>query len=75
MHRTQILLHEGQYDALRTRARREDKSLSEVIRLAINQWLGLKTTVRQTKKLNHICGLGKDPGGPSARDHDQFLYE
>src|SRR5262249_3548444 len=75
MHRTQVLLEERQYAALRAWARRWDQGISEIIRLAVDRFLGTKMK-RKAKSpgLNAICGIGTDPGGPSGREHDQFLY-
>ncbi len=73
MHRTQVLLKEDQYRALRARARREGKSLSELIRAAVSEWLREPRTNRRASLLD-IRALGKDPDGPAARDHDAFLY-
>ncbi|MGH9338886.1 MAG: ribbon-helix-helix domain-containing protein [Acidobacteriota bacterium] len=74
MHRTQVLLHKDQYHALKTQARREGKSLSELIRRAVAEWLG-ETRTTSPARLADICALGKDPKGPKARDHDSFLYK
>lgn len=74
MHRTQILLREDQYRALKARARREGKSLSELVRLAVAKWLG-EESPETASRLADICALGTDPNGPKARDHDSFLYE
>ena len=74
MVRTQILLKESQYEELRAKARREGKSLSALVRLALARLLGEETARPGTSRLRDVCGLGKDPGGPSGRDHDSVLY-
>ena len=74
MKRTQILLENRQYDALRTRARREDKSLSEIIRQAVDQWLGYDKPAEGSSKLSEICGIFSDPTGFSGADHDEIIY-
>lgn len=74
MHRTQVLLKKCQYEALKARARRTDKSLSELIRLAIDRLFGWGESAKAATDLSDICGIGKDPKGPSGRDHDKALY-
>jgi hypothetical protein len=74
MHRTQILLEDKQYAALKAWARRVDKSLSEVVRQAVDRLLGCDAAQGEASKLNDICGIAADPGGPSGRDHDKILY-
>lgn len=75
MHRTQVLLEVKQYEALKIRARREERSLSELIRLAVDRWLGREKIKLYSFHLKDLCGLGKDPGGPSSSEHDRFLYK
>lgn len=75
MVRTQILLRERQYEELRALAKREGKSLSEMVRLALARLLGSETSPGGASGLSDICGIAKDPGGPSGRDHDSFLYD
>ncbi|MFA5139449.1 MAG: hypothetical protein WC728_09480 [Elusimicrobiota bacterium] len=72
MHRTQVLLEDRQYEALKAWAKRMDKSLGEVIRLALDRLLG--GGAEAAGRLDSICGIGSDPGGPSGRDHDKQLY-
>ncbi len=74
MHRTQILLEERQYAALKAWARRGDESLSGLIRQAVDRFLGTGTGKKSGAGLRDMRGLGSDPGGPSGRDHDRFLY-
>ena len=75
MHRTQIMLETRQYEALKARARREDKSLSAMIRLAVDRLLGYPSrTSAGAHKLSDICGIFKDPGGPTGEQHDEVLY-
>jgi len=73
VHRTQILLENRQYEALKTYARRVDKGLSEIIRLALDRFLG-RTRGPGRSRLNDICAIAKDPRGPAGRDHDSLLY-
>lgn len=71
MHRTQILLEDRQYEALRAWARRTERSLSEAVRLAVDRLLGGR---RRGARLSEIRGIFRDPGGPSGADHDRILY-
>ena len=75
MVRTQILLKERQYEALKAKSRREGKSLSELVRLALALLLGEGAVAEKGSRLRDICALAKDPGGPSGRDHDSILYD
>lgn len=72
MIRTQILLKDRQYEALKAKARREGKSLSALVRAAVARMLGEEP--RGSMRLRDICGLGRDPGGPSGSEHDAVLY-
>lgn len=76
MHRTQLLLETWQYEALKARARREGKSLSEWVRRMLRSVLSPSSTThkRSPKGLWAVCGVGRDPTGPPARDHDRILY-
>ena len=68
------MLEKRQYEKLKARARREDKSLSELIRLAVDRFLGLEKAGPSSGNLKAIRALGSDPGGPSGREHDKTLY-
>lgn len=75
VHRTQILLEERQYAALKARGRREAKGLSELIRLAVDRLLGEEAPRKRKKSgLEAMCGIFSDPGGPTTTDHDEILY-
>ncbi|MBI3554261.1 MAG: hypothetical protein HY077_17320 [Elusimicrobia bacterium] len=75
MHRTQVLLEERQFAALKARARREAKGLSELIRLAVDRLLGGGTETSGKKSgLRSICGIGRAVSGPSGADHDEAIY-
>jgi len=75
MHRTQILLEETQYLALRERARREGKSIGQLIREFVD--LGLSGArgkgIHDRASLQELAGLFGD--GMDPRDHDRVLYE
>ena len=74
MHRTQILLKERQYAALKAWSKRVDKSLSEVLRMAVDRFLGAEKKSSGAASLSDACGIFSDPGGLSGRDHDKILY-
>jgi len=72
MHRTQVLLKERQYAALKSLARREGKGLGELVRLAVDRLLGTADQEGRMR-LKALCGIGRDPGGPCGREHDRLL--
>lgn len=74
MHRTQVLLEDRQYAALRTWARRADMGLSEMIRLAVERLLGSEKKAGPSRRLKDICAIRSDSGGPSGGEHDKILY-
>ena len=71
MHRTQILLETGQYETLRTLAARGGKSLSDLIREAVAQFL--ETESPSSTGLSSIQGIFEDTE-ISGLDHDRVLY-
>jgi hypothetical protein len=72
--RTQVLLEDSQHRALVSLSRRTGRGLSELIRGAIDNLLGGEKTTASSRKLSDIRALARDPGGPSASDHDRTLY-
>ncbi len=73
-HRTQILLEDWQYEALRMRAEREQRSLSAVVRELLDQALRQPAGLSQTgNPLKKIEGIG-EAAGNYGRDHDASLY-
>jgi hypothetical protein len=71
MHRTQLLLEQWQYEALRVRAERRSISLSELVREILTEHL--QPAKKKPSGLYKIEGIGSD-GASSAREHDAFLY-
>lgn len=71
MHRTQILLDDWQYAALKARAQREGRSMSEMLRELLTAQLGSPN--RSAGSLAAIEGIGEDRAA-YGRDHDRFLY-
>jgi hypothetical protein len=71
MHRTQLMLEDWQYEALRARAEREGRSLSDLVREILANALGRPP--RAGSRLETIEGVGED-GAAYGREHDRFLY-
>ncbi len=69
MHRTQILLEEGQYEFLKKQAKKEQKSMSAVLRHIVDSY-SEKTGVFS---LSSIAGIAED-NEAYGRDHDKWLY-
>ncbi len=75
MHRTQVMLEDSQYMALRERARQRGKSMGALIRELLGQeeTLGAREMVRESKGLYALEGFLRD-GKATAIDHDAILY-
>ncbi len=71
MQRTQILLDDWQYQALKARAQREGRSMSELLRQMLDAHL--KKSGARTPRLADIRAVGEDRTA-RGRDHDRFLY-
>ena len=67
----QILLEPWQYDALRSVAEREGRSISEVVRAILTQALRPGETA-STSWIREVAGIAYDPG-TSGQDHDAYL--
>ena len=72
MHRTQLLLEDWQYEALRGRAEREGRSLSALVRDILGASLTASSPAAR-KSLDAIAGIGEDTVA-HGEDHDQYLY-
>jgi hypothetical protein len=72
MHRTQILLEEWQYEALRARAEREGRSLSDLVREILRTSLAPSRRTPRSR-FHEIEGIGEDRRA-YGEDHDQHLY-
>ena len=70
-HRTQVLLEEWQYGALKSLAESEGASLSDMVRRLLTAQLRPPSSRR--RGLQAIAGIGRDPHA-SGRDHDRWLY-
>jgi hypothetical protein len=75
MKRTQVLLEPRQHETLSAWARETDRSLSELVRLAVDGLLGSRgARNRPVARLADIRGIATDRRGPAGRDHDRILY-
>lgn len=74
MHRTQIYLEELQVQALRSRARREGKTVAAVIREILDRHLGLIPDDGAADPLAKVIGIGAGDGAAVAEHCDEFLY-
>lgn len=72
MHRTQLLLEEWQYEALRGRAEREGRSLSALVREILRVSLALPASAPR-ERLGTIEGIGEDADS-YGEEHDRHLY-
>ena len=72
MHRTQLLLEDWQYEALRGRAEREGRSLSALVRDILGASLTASSPAVR-KGLDAIAGIGEDAAA-HGEDHDRHLY-
>lgn len=71
MQRIHILLDDWQYEALKARAQREGRSMSELLRRILDAHL--RKSASRTPRLADIRAGGKDRTA-RGRDHDRFLY-
>ncbi|MCG6870495.1 MAG: ribbon-helix-helix protein, CopG family [Gammaproteobacteria bacterium] len=72
MHRTQILLEEWQYETLRSRAEREGRSLSDLVRELLRVALE-DSGSRTSSRLDAMEGIGEDTAS-YGENHDRYLY-
>jgi len=74
MKRTNINLEEDQHDYVKTLAEQEGKSISAVIRDAIEAFRGIAMERNKDDPIYSILGMGSSDGKISAEDHDDVLY-
>lgn len=72
MHRTQLNLDDWQYESLKSKAEREGRSLSDIVREAVTEYLEDETD-SGTDRLRRLEGLASDAKA-SGRHHDRILY-
>lgn len=70
MQRTQIILEDWQHHALRARAEREGRSVSDLVRVLLAKALEMPA---ERSALDAVAGIGEDSVA-SGREHDVFLY-
>jgi len=77
MVRTQILLTEGQADALRELAAEEGKSMAELIRASVDALLRERIIDPEQRKQRALSVIGQfESGTPDlALEHDRYLDE
>lgn len=74
MHRTQVLLEENQYQALRARARRDGKSMGQLVRELVEAGLSApERKPRRRSRLRESKAMFRAPN-VRGRDHDDHLY-
>lgn len=74
MIRTQILLEEVQYRWATAQARRQQKSMSQLLRDVIDAQREGQVRGRRDDPLFRLISLGRDPAHDVAERHDQYLY-
>lgn len=73
-HRTQISLDEWQYESLKVRGEHDGRSLSDLIREAVTEYLADEQAPPASRaRLGRIRGIASDPEASGA-DHDRILY-
>lgn len=72
MHRSQIFLEEWQYETLKARAERNGQSISELVRVILNEHLA-EDQNKALQLLESLDGLGKS--NHQARNLDERLYK
>ena len=77
MVRTQILLHESQYEKIRALAHRNHISMAEAVRRLVQVGLesGIETPGFDASALMDLAGVGRSGLGDLGRNHDEYLDE
>ena len=74
MRQTNISLEEWQYCHVKEMAKREGKSISQIIRELINALSELGESEIEKDPIFEIIAMGRGEGGGVAREHDKILY-
>lgn len=76
MFRAQILLDPSRHKILRELARKDRKSVSEIVRELIDRYLREETRPKPDDPLDRLCGIGHDKDGATdVSEHvDEYLY-
>lgn len=76
MVRTQVQFTEEQLEALRARAAREETSVSEMVRRAVEAWVATEAPWSETRqRAIAVAGQFRSDRSDVARNHDQHLAE
>ncbi len=73
MHKTHVSLEEWQYEALKSEATQQGRSISELLRRILAEYLN-NQSLNPKFSIIDIEGLGNDLEA-SGQEHDQFLYD
>jgi hypothetical protein len=75
VHRSQILLEEWQYQYLSDRAKREGKSISQLVRELLTEWIeSHRTETWEDDPFFDIIGMVSSGDGRIAEEHDKYIY-
>lgn len=75
MHRSQILLEEWQYQYLSDKARREGKSISQIVRELIAERIeSRRAGTLGDDPFFRIIGMVSSGDGHIAEEHDKYIY-
>jgi hypothetical protein len=76
MVRTQVQFTEVQIEALRARAAREEVSVAELVRRAVETWIATEASWTETRqRALDVAGRFRSGRGDVARRHDEHLSE
>ena len=76
MHRSQILLEEWQYEYLSDEAAREGKSISQVVRELVADWVeSRRAETWEGDPFLDIIGMVASGDGSIAENHDKHIYQ
>ena len=75
MHRSQILLEEWQYQYLSDKAKREGKSISQLVRELLTEWIeSHRAESWEGDPFFDIIGMVSSGDGRIAEEHDKYIY-
>jgi hypothetical protein len=75
MHRSQILIEEWQYQYLSDEARREGKSISQLVREWLTEWIeSRRAQTWEDDPFFDIIGMVSSGDGRVAEEHDKYIY-
>jgi hypothetical protein len=75
MHRSQILLEEWQYQYLSDEARREGKSISQLVRELVTEWIeSHRIDTGERDPFFDVIGMVSSGDGHIAAEHDRYIY-